>query len=78
MSNKSDLEKELEKLGLKTGSWKKGGNKKVSLKFLSEKLKDLEKVRDLLKAQLEADKRELQKAIELQKKLKKGGCSGDG
>jgi hypothetical protein len=78
MSNKDDLEKKLKELGLDPGAWKKGGDRKVSLKFLTDKLEQLGTVRDLLKAQLEADKKELQKAIELQKKLKKGGCSGDG
>lgn len=81
----SKKQKELEELinkiresGMKPGQWSSSNGKKIQLDSLIKSRDNLMKVREIIKAQIEASKKEEEKAIEALKKLEKGGCSGNG
>lgn len=68
-----DLRKQLERLGIKPGSWKDNPGGPAKSAFLDKQVAILAKIRDLLQAQLNKDVAEVAELQEKVDRLKHGG-----
>ena len=68
-----DVLAELERHGVKPGAWQATESRKLKPAFIERQKDMLVKVKDLLEAQLEEDKKSLVKAQETLNRLRHGG-----